>query len=314
MDQRQRTKRFGVCVILWAILLRLLAGLSSIPAPIYLETGRNVRFSASLPHVRESPPPWQPRAEIPRFSGSDGTLVPLYNSTSLEPDLEELMERPLDWDLRGEEPTVLILHTHATESYTKDGEDYTETARYRTLDEQYNMLSIGTEVARLLTEQGIDVIHDRQLHDYPSYNGSYVHAREAIEACLAEYPSIQLVLDLHRDASSDSGGQLRTQALVDGEPAAQLMLVVGTNVSRQSHKNWLDNLALALKLHIQLERLSPGIMRPVNLRTQRFNQDLSPGALIVEVGAAGNTHAEALAAARKLAQAVAALAEGAQIQ
>ena len=92
--------------------------------------------------------------------------------------------------------------------------------------------------------------------------------------------------------------------------SARLMLVVGTNVSRQSHENWEKNLSLALKLHVLLERQIPGIMRPMNLRSQRFNQDLSPGALLVEVGAAGNTHTEAHIAAEKLAEAIIALAKG----
>lgn len=315
MDQKQRTKRFGICVILWAILFRLiLAGISSIPA--YSETGQDVRFLPSsgkrYDHVRESPPPRIPRQEKPAFSAEDGAVVSLSNSTVRKPDLETLMALPLDWDLTGEEPSVLILHTHATESYTKNGEDYAETALYRTLDEDYNMLSIGDEVARILTERGIGVIHDRQLHDYPSYNGSYVHARTALEGYLEAHPSIRMVLDLHRDASESASGQLRTEAVVDGQPSAQLMLVVGTNVSRPSHTGWETNLSLALKLQVQLERLFPGITRPINLRSQRFNQDLSPGALLVEVGAAGNSHAEARRSARALAEAVISLAGGAE--
>ena len=172
------------------------------------------------------------------------------------------------------------------------------------------MISIGDRVAELLTAAGIGVIHDRQLHDYPSYNGSYIHARASTEEILQANPSIRLVLDLHRDALEKNGSQLRTLAQAEGKRSAQLMLVVGTNVSRQAHKNWEDNLSLALKLHIQLERLYPGIMRPVNLRSERFNQDLSSGALLIEMGAAGNTWAEALTAAEALAAGVIALAEG----
>lgn len=206
---------------------------------------------------------------------------------------------------------MLILHTHATESYTRaSDEDYKESAPYRTLDEDYNMVSVGTELARLLEAGGIGVIHDRTLHDYPSYNGSYNHARRSIEDYLAEYPSVRLVLDLHRDASGDNHSQLRTEAVVDGETSAQIMLVVGTNASGLKHPNWEENLALALKLHVQLERLAPGICRYVNLRAQRFNQDESPGALIVEVGGAGNSHDEALRAARVLASAILDLAHG----
>lgn len=330
MEQRQQTKRFGISMILCACILRL--GMTGVPGmvfhrlaqvagrsgPTYSETGQNVRFSASKGALsdffRESPAPRFPAAEMPVFSAEDAALVEMDYDCTLRPDLEALMEQPLNWDLTKEEPTVLILHTHTTESYTRSGEDYAETSEYRTLDETCNMLSIGAEAAKILTQAGIGVIHDRQIHDYPSYNGSYILSRAAAEEILAQYPSICLVLDLHRDAIEKNGAQLRPVAQVDGTPAAQLMLVVGTDVSRPSHKNWQENLALALKLQVQLERLAPGITRPLNLRTQRFNQDLSPGALLVEVGAAGNTRQEALAAVRTLAEAVAALARGVQTE
>lgn len=330
MDQQQKTKRFGFFIILCACILRLSmtgipgrllqylvqAGISSILT--YSETGQDVRFSASLEKkmdfMRESPMPWMPEPEKPQFSGMDAKLVEMDNDCAYRPDLETLIAQPLDWDLTAEDPTVLILHTHTTESYTKTTEDYTETSAYRTLEERYNMLSVGDAVAEFLRENGIGVIHDREIHDYPSYSGSYVHSRNEAEEILARYPSIRLVLDLHRDAVERNGVQLRTLAEVDGAPSAQLMIVVGTDVSRQSHKNWQENLALALKLQVQMERLCPGIMRPMNLRPQRFNQDLSPGALLIEVGAAGNTHAEALAAAGVLAQTIADLAKGANTE
>ena len=312
MDQRQRTNRFGLFLILCACAMRLFTGGTFLT---YLETGRNVRFSASdgefLLHLRESPSPWLPEAEPLRFTAEDAAGVEMDYDCILRPDLAKLMEEPLDWDLTGEDPTVLILHTHTTESYTKTGETYEETSDYRTRSPEYNMISIGDAVSQILEKAGISVLHDREVHDYPSYNGSYVHARESTERILQEHPSIRLILDLHRDALEQNGRQLRTVADVDGEPCARLMLVVGTNVSRQSHENWQKNLALGLKLHVVLERSCPGIMRPLNLRTQRFNQDLSPGALIVEVGAAGNTHTEALKAARTLAEAIISLARGA---
>lgn len=324
MEQRQRTRRFGITVILCACIFRL--SLEGIPGmllrqlwrkrdewfPIYSETGRDVRFSASsekiLDHFRESPAPWIPEKKRPAFSREDAALIEMDYDCALRPDLEELLIKPLDWDLTVQSPAVLILHTHTTESYSKTAQRYTETSQYRTLDERYNMLSIGDAVAHILEENGIGVIHDRQIHDYPSYNGAYVHARESAERILAQYPSIRLVLDLHRDALEKNGEQIRP--VMGREACAQLMLVAGTNVSRQSHSDWQENLALALKLHVQLQRQFPGIMRPVNLRSQRFNQDLSPGALLVEIGAAGNTHEEAMEAARRLAQAVVSLASG----
>lgn len=316
MDLRQRTKRFGLYVILCAFVLRLTAegvfrrGLiqllqMSVPIQTYSETGQDVRFSASLEHFRESPAPWLQLPEKPVFSREDAPVFALYDTAGKKPDAEVLLERPLNWDLTDGRPAVLILHTHGTESYTPGTESYEMVSAYRTLDETRNMLSIGDAVAEILEEKGIGVIHDREIYDYPSYNGAYTRAREAISKHLTANPAIQLVLDLHRDASGTAGKQFRTEATVDGETSAQLMLVQGTNF-----EGWEDNLSLAAKLHVLLERKHPGIMRPLNLRSQRFNQDLSSGALLVEVGAAGNTRQEALAAARKLAEAVTMLAQG----
>ena len=316
MDLRQRTRHFGWNVILCACVLRLMSGwipavLNNIFPPTYSETGRNVRFSASSGkdwlHSRESPAPW---IRKPSFSEADLQLVQMDYDCALRPDLEALLTAPLSWDLEGEEPKVLILHTHTTESYTRSGEVYEETSAYRTLSEAYNMLCIGERVAEILEGAGIGVIHDRTVHDYPSYNGSYVHARTSAEEILKENPSIRLILDLHRDALETGGRQLRTVAEVKGGTSAQLMLVVGTNVTRPAHTGWEENLSLALKLQVQLQRMAPGIARPVNLRTERFNQDLRPGALLVEVGAAGNSRDEALTAAGILGEALVALAEG----
>ena len=322
MELRQRTRRFGGKVMVCALLLRLMAGgvparvvswltgANIVPLMIFLETGRDVRFSASsgkekAPHVAESPAPFIPRV-IPTFSREE-TVAVTYG-TSVRPAFGELVERPLKWDLTGEEPTVLILHTHTTESYS--GEDYIPSGEYRTLEEGHNMLSIGDEVVRVLEEQGIRAVHDRTLHDHPSYNGAYSHARRTTQELLDQYPSIRLVLDIHRDALETGNSQLRTHAKVKGEDSAQLMLVMGTEAGGVQHEKWEENLALALKLQLQLERRNKGITRPINLRSQRFNQDLSPGALLVEVGAAGNTRGEALVAARELALAIADLARG----
>ena len=325
MDQYERAKRVGIAAILCALLLRLAA--TDIPQRIasfltqpniaafliYLETGRDVRFSPSLevfsPRFVESPPPAIPEVtEPPLPSYSADETIELYYGCKVSPDTAQLLTKPLQWDLTGEDPTVLILHTHSTESYTRKNEPYAESSRWRTLDENYNMLSIGRRVAQLLSEAGIGVVQDRAFHDYPSYNGSYVHARKAIQAYLEEYPTIQLILDLHRDASGGSD-QMRTLAEVDSQASAQLMVVLGTN-----HEGYEENLSLGLKLHAQLERQAAGITRPLQLRPQRFNQDLCPGALLIEVGAAGNTHAEAMTAAEQLAQAVIALSKGTAAQ
>lgn len=326
MNWNRRARRVGRAVVALALILRLyLGGAFSAAADwmgrnarflIYLETGRRISPRAEFVFLPESPAPSVPAASAPT---EDAPTEPPRAETpeepeityacNLRPDIPALLEEKAVLHLRQAVPTVLILHTHTTESYTKDGEAYAESADYRTLDEAYNMVSIGAEVARKLEAGGVPVLHDRLLHDYPSYNGSYTHARKAIQKALEENPAIQLVLDLHRDAADTPAGQLRTAAQVQGEDSAQLMLVVGSNASGRRHPDWERNLALALQLQSCLEACAPGITRPIVLRGQRFNQDLSPGALLVEVGAAGNTHAEAIRAADVLAEAILRLAE-----
>ena len=328
MEIHGKALRLGSAAVICALILRLIS--LGIPAKvaswllqpdiaaflIYLETGRDVRFSTSYQvftpeYAPESAAPLQQEVPpLPVFSPEEAEGLEVTYACNARPDLEAALTAPLHWDLTTQEPTVLILHTHTTESYTKNGETYQETAAWRTLDVGYNMLSIGDAVGQILAREGITVIHDRQIHDYPSYNGSYNHARKAIAEYLAEYPSIRLVLDLHRDAADTGSGQLRPVVTLDGVSTARMMVVLGTGEGGLSHPKWEENLALALKLHTQLERQAPGIMRPLLLRAQRFNQDMSPGALLIEIGAAGNTHEEAIAAARQLALAIAVLAKG----
>ena len=328
MDPQCKSLRIGAAVIGTAVVLRLLSGGALVPLVraltkpetvavlMYLETGRVVRPYSAMTYPAESPAPEliqaSPESATPVFTAEDADCLELDNETSYDPDISSLLTDPLNWDLRADYPTVLILHTHGTESYEPSpGEDYEETSSYRTLDESYNMISIGDLVAQRLEQAGIRVIHDRELHDYPSYNGSYANARESIEAILAENPGIQLILDLHRDAAAVGDGQMDTSAQVDGQESAQLMLVVGTDDGGLYHPNWEENFALALKLQTLLEKAHPGLCRPINLCAERFNGDESPGALLIEVGAAGNTRQEAVIAAEALADAVITLARGA---
>ena len=328
MDNQQRSLRIGAAAILCALLLRFAAGGGLDPLVkfflqpntqsflIYLETGRTVRFSPSMEKNtnfagESAAPVTEPMQEPVVFTAGEAGELEIKYGFSCDPDLEALLTQPLDWDLTIEEPTVLIIHTHTTESYTKaPGEVYQETSAFRTLDEHYNMLSIGDRLAQLLTAGGIQVIHDRQFYDYPSYNGSYTRARTSIEAWLAKYPSIVMVLDLHRDASGDLNDQFRTVLTLDGVDYARLMLVMGTDDAGLSHPDWEENLSLGLKLQTLLDDMAPGITRPISLRSQRFNQDLTTGSMIVEVGAAGNSHAEALRSMEILAQAILKLSKG----
>lgn len=323
-----RVLRTGAAAIALAVVLKIF---TSVPLPtklfnaqsvsrwvIYLETGRILaetvpatQATEPTPTVIEKEPPEEPRRLS--FSPSDGDLVNIRSSWDCALTPRELVMEPLDWDLTGDEPTVLIYHTHAMESYTpQTGEDYTEEVPFRTADLDYNMVSIGTRLAELLENAGISVLHDTTLHDAASYNGSYASSRETVEKYLAQYPSIRLVLDIHRDAAEDgSGHQVATTAETAQGDTARLMLVLGSEAGGLYNPNWQENYALAVKLQAVLEQESPGLCRELRLTDQRYNQDLSPGALLIEVGAAGNSHDEALRAMTPLAEAIAALSKGA---
>ncbi len=315
MDRNIRLRlAIGVCLLIICLqsgFLNMVAAALSQEATLdvllFLQTGRisytfppdSVQIPTETAPATSAPtlPP-----ERPVFSTANCPDVQYF--CDYRPDLNALLTRELDWSLRSDSPTVLILHSHATEGYSG-------TEDYRSLEESENMIAIGEEIARALEAGGISVIHDKTYHDHPDYDRSYGNARSTITSYLQEYPSIRLVLDIHRDASDDPAGQLITSATVGGQRSAQLMMVVGTDAGGNYHPDWQENLALALKLTVLLEQENPGITRPISLRSERFNMDLTQGSLLVEVGAAGNTLQESKIAANALAQAITALADGA---
>lgn len=324
MDWEQRSLRLCAGILLGAVLLRLGADGAFLPVGraledprvasflVYLQTGRVVRLADKAPpRATVSPIATQPPPERPTFTAEDAAGIGITNSSPEQPDLAALLTRPLTWDLTEDGPKVLILHTHTTESYTKaDGDTYVETSAYRTLDPGHNMLYLGDLLESMLEDAGIGVIHDETFHDYPSYNGAYDHAAAAIRELLEQYPTIELVLDLHRDAADTAYGQLVTQCSVGGTTAAQLMMVVGTGAGRTTQPDWESNLSLALKLQTLLERENPGICRDVHLARPRYNHHLGSHSLLIEIGAAGNTLEESAIAARQLAAAIIQLAHG----
>lgn len=207
----------------------------------------------------------------------------------------------------GESRSVLIMHTHTSESYTPSEKySYTPSDTDRTLDKNYNMVRVGKEIGDILEKSGIKVYHDTTVNDYPSYNGSYNRSAKNVQNYLKNDPSVKIVLDVHRDAAeSSSGGKIKHSCTIDGQSAAQIMFVVGTDLSGLSHSNWQTNMSFAMCLQKHISGKYPTLCRPINLRKQRFNQQLAPGALIVEVGTNGNTLDESLLGAKYFAECLA---------
>ena len=123
--------------------------------------------------------------------------------------------------------------------------EYDVSDTFRTLDTNCNMIRVGDEMARTLTECGISVVHDRSLYDYPSYSGAYNRSLASIERYLEKYPSISFVLDVHRDAVQDANGNQFKLLCGEDAGAAQLEFVIGSNGGGLSHDLWRENLKLA---------------------------------------------------------------------
>ena len=232
----------------------------------------------------------------------------VYNHTDYTLDLDALLKAAPALSAQGEGPKVLIYHSHATEAYTMDGTDvYRESDSYRTLDTQQNMVRIGEEMAAVFEAAGIGVIHDTTLYDYPSYNEAYSRSLAGVSALLKQYPSVVLVMDVHRDALTASDGTIYKVVAGSVDNCAQVMLVMGSDAGGQTHPNWKVNLSLALRIQDALAEKWSTLVRPTVLRAARFNQQLSTGSILVEVGAHGNTLQEAITAARLFARTVAEL-------
>lgn len=188
------------------------------------------------------------------------------------------------------EPQVLIMHTHTTESYVPfTGEYYDKTMAFRSTDNNQNMSVVGERIAEALRAAGIQAIHDTTQHDYPSYNGSYDRSRATVEAYLEKYPSIKVVLDIHRDAIASGDQVVSAETEIDGKKAAQVMIISGCDDGTMGYPNYLKNLSFAAALQNQMEGDYPTLTRPILFDYRKYNQQLTTGSILIEVGSHGNT-------------------------
>ena len=222
--------------------------------------------------------------------------VYLKNYTSEKIDIKSLLNKKLGFAIKkNSEPQVLIMHTHTTECFLEnDDKYYTEDFNSRTTNNSKNMAKIGDIIAKKLNDNGINTLHDKTKHDYPEYTGSYNRAAKTINYYLNKYPSIKIVLDLHRDAVSSDGGKAKLVTEIGGKKAAQVMLVMGSQTGGiTEHPHWKENLSLAFKLQQTIETKYPTLARPLMLMSKKYNQSLSTGSLLIEFGTDVNTLSEA---------------------
>jgi len=233
---------------------------------------------------------------------SADSLFTLSNETSFSPDVKALSEQTpgalQNIDV-SDGPLVLIVHTHGEECYTENVGMYPENEATRSSDTTKNVVRVGKEIADTLENFGVGTIHCTKMHDSESFINAYSSSASSVKQYLKDNPSIKIVVDVHRDAIiRDDGESVAALTEIAGEEYAQLMFVVGTNELGHNHPDWQDNLSLALRLQKSLDNTYPTLCRNMNLRNVPFNQQLSSGYLLLEVGTSANTLEQALRSAR----------------
>ena len=233
------------------------------------------------------------------------------NTRQTAADIAAEIQAPLPFGVEKDspDPQILIMHTHATEDYRLSaGLWYSPGDGARTTDTNLNMCAVGRVMADTLNAAGLNTLHDETLNDYPSYTGSYANSRAVVQQYLARYPSIKVVLDVHRDAiETESGSRYAPVCTVDGRQAAQVMIICGCdNGTTVRLPGWRQNLRFAAAWERSMEEMYPGFTRPVLFSYRFYNQDLTTGSLLIEIGGHGNNLNEALYAGQLAAKGLAA--------
>lgn len=231
------------------------------------------------------------RAPIKTIDAAQKSPNSIGNETSYGIDIDAMLAARPDIDMHSGGPKILITHTHATEAYAPNGAAFYDIkASDRNSDRTKNVVAVGDVMADTFKKCGIEVIHDTELHDEPSFNGSYAHSLAKVTEIKKQYPSIQIVFDIHRDSIVYSDNtKARVAADIDGKAASQLMFVVGTDEKGLFNPDWRQNMTAALHFQKEISQKYPKLMRHINLRRERFNGHTSHASMIIETGTSGNS-------------------------
>lgn len=240
------------------------------------------------------------------FTLPDGGMVKNLSSLSNEELIQESQMPPAFRIAVNDKPQVLIMHTHTTETYEPSVREYYDpTFNYRTTDNTKNVVAVGDAITQELEAAGICVIHSDTVHDYPSYNGAYERSAETVKAILEAYPSIKVVLDIHRDAICTDTTVSQPIITVDGKETAQVMIISGCDDGTMGMPNYLMNFRFACRLQSKMESQYPNLTRPILFDYRKYNQDLTTGSLLIEVGSHGNTIEQAVNAGHLIGKSLA---------
>ncbi|MBS4024733.1 MAG: stage II sporulation protein P [Clostridia bacterium] len=194
------------------------------------------------------------------------------------------------------ESLVAIYNSHNGETYTpEDGVPRIDGING-------GVVKVAEMLAKALEEKhGIPTVRSEKIHDYPSYALSYANSLKTVEEILKKHPSVEIVIDVHRDYQPT---RAQTTVAINGQQAAKILFIVG-NDARQTHPRWRQNLAFVTSLEKKMNEMYPGLSRGVRQQDGRYNQHLHPKAILVEMGSAENSLAEAIRSAEMLADVIA---------
>ncbi len=209
---------------------------------------------------------------------------------------EEILIDPDVHVKRDGSPVVLFYSTHTSEAYLQYESDwYYRDESFRTEEEEKSVVAVAKRAKDVIEAGGFGVIHDTTRFD-ETYSGSYQRSMDAMQENLLKYPTIQITVDVHRDAfgEEDDGTRYKPVAEVNGENAAQIMIMAGCDLSEDPlFPDWRENLHLALRLQQKGDLLYPGLFRPLFFAQRNYNMHATHGSLLVEVGTEVNTQREA---------------------
>lgn len=238
-------------------------------------------------------------------------VVRIKNTNSTKVNVKELLSEKVDLSITKEEPSVLIYHTHTTESYQYlDRKFYAVGSVSRNNSADRNMVKVGDAICEQLEKAGYNVIHDTTVHD-AKYTGAYERSRATVSEYLKKYPSIQVTLDIHRDAIEEANGtKIKPTAEINGKKAAQVMIISGCQENGNGIENfpdWRYNLIFAVHLQKQMETNFKGLTRPIFFCPRRYNMNMTRCSLLLEIGSDSNTLEEAYFSGRCIGKSLAEL-------
>lgn len=210
--------------------------------------------------------------------------------------IDKLLDKKMTVSKEGEEPKILIYHTHSQEAFADSVPG----------DKSTTIVGVGERLTQILTDTyGYKVLHHTGEYDVKVRDDAYAQSLPAIEELLAENPSIEVVIDLHRDQMPEGTKLLMD---LDGRPTARFMFFNGMsrtrktgNISYLYNENLQDNLRFSFQMQLTAAKYYPGLTRKIYLKSYRYNMHLKPKTLLVELGAQNNTVEEAMNACDPLA-------------